>query len=231
MSSKSKVAPSSTDPLLAAFEGLPVAVISDAVDALGLPNTVMDPAVRVLSGGPVCGRARTVNRLKAPPNATQADIDPSLGMGTQKLIDSCRDGDVIVISAQDNLDYAMWGDNMAVRASSLGVRAIVTDGVVRDLAEMPALNISVFARGTTPRQAFRRMLTSSIDQPVICGGVMVHPGDVLVADPDGVIVVPQGKAQEVASKARALHGVEAEMQTYIRTGKTLVSAVETYKAR
>lgn len=231
MSSKGKTEPSSSDPLLAAFEGLPVAVISDAVDALGLPNTVMDPAVRALSGGPVCGRARTVNRLKAPPNATQADIDPSLGMGTQKLIDSCRDGDVIVIAAEDNLDYAMWGDNMAVRASSLGVRGIVTDGAVRDLAEMPALGITVFARGTTPRQAFRRMLTSSIDQPIVCGGVMVRSGDVVIADPDGVIVVPQDKAHDVAAKARALHDVEASMQTYIRTGKTLVSAVETFKAR
>jgi regulator of RNase E activity RraA len=232
MSSKSNTAlKPSSDPILAAFAGLPVAVISDAVDALGLPNTVLDPGVRCLSGDPVVGRARTISRFKAPANATQAEVDPSLGMGTQKVIDDCREGDVIVIGAENNTDFAMWGDNMAVRASSLGVRAVITDGVIRDIAEMPALNMSVFARGTTPRQAFRRMLTATIDQPTLCGGIMVRPGDIVIGDSDGVIVIPQAKAGEVAAKARDIHGVEDTMQGFIRGGNSLVAAVEKYKAR
>jgi 4-hydroxy-4-methyl-2-oxoglutarate aldolase len=233
MSAKPHLATSTgdADKNLAAFEGLPVAVISDAVDALGLPNTVLDPGVRLLSGKPLVGRARTISRIKAPPNATQPEIDPSLGMGTQKLIDSCQSGDVVVIAAEDNLDFAMWGDNMGVRASSLGVRGVVTDGAVRDLDEMPKLGLSVYARGTTPKQAFRRMLTLTIDQPIVCGGVMVRSGDVVIGDADGVVVVPHARAAEVAAKAREIHGVEATMQDFIRAGNSLVSAVEKFKAR
>ncbi len=232
MSSQPSAKPKAqSDPLLTAFAGLPVAVISDAVDALGLPNTVLDPAVRCLSGNVILGRARTISRFRAPPNATQAEVDPSLGMGTQKLIDDCREGDVVVIGAENDVDFAMWGDNMGVRASSLGVRGVVTDGVVRDLAEMSRLGLSIFARGATPKQAFRRMLTASIDQPTICGGVMVRPGDVVIGDTDGVIVIPQSKAAEVAAKARDIHGVEDTMQGFIRAGNSLVSAVEKYKAR
>jgi len=125
----------------------------------------------------------------------------------------------------------VWGDNMATRASSLGVRAVITDGAVRDIDEMDALGMAVFAAATTPRQAFRRLVTTSINQPVVVGGVRIRPGDLIVADGDGVIAIPIEHAEALAERAEAVHKIEATMQDYIRAGNTLVSAVETFKAR
>ncbi|HEY8612418.1 MAG TPA: hypothetical protein VIL69_14140 [Roseomonas sp.] len=222
---------SGEDAAIAAFAGLPVAVIADTLDALGHPSTVMDASIRLLSGSPVVGRARTVDRAWAPVNANQGQVAPDLGMGTQDVIDSCCPDDIIVIATRDELRVGVWGDNMATRASALGVRAVVTDGAVRDLDEMPKLNLSVFAQATCPRQATRRMLTLAIDKPVLCGGVMVRPGDILVGDRDGIVAVPAEHALAVAARAREIHGVEEGMQAYIREGNTLVSAVNIYKQR
>jgi regulator of RNase E activity RraA len=219
-----------TDPELSLLDGLPVAVISDVMDGLGFGSTVMD-GVRLLSGHRICGRARTVERAPAPFNATQADIAPALGTGTQQVIDSGKPGDVIVIAAQGNGGSAMWGGNMGTRASSLGVLGLVTDGVVRDLEEMDALGLTIFGGGQSPRQAYKRMITRSINQPIACGGVWVRPGDLIVGDGDGVVVVPPARAAEVAEKARATIAAEGVMQKFIREGNSLVAAVEKYKIR
>jgi len=216
--------------LLERLSAVPVAVLSDAAGALGLPDTVLT-GVRRICGRRVAGYARTVARELAPANATQADIDPSLGMGTQMVIDSCKPNEVIVIGVHGNTDFAVWGDNMATRAHAVGVRGMVTDGAIRDVDEMDGVGMAVFAAATTPRQAFRRLVTTSINGPVVVGGVRVCPGDLIVADGDGVIAIGAGKAAELVARAEALHAVENEMQGYIRAGNSLVSAVEKYKAR
>lgn len=219
-----------TDAEAAALEGLPVAVISDVMDGMGLPNAVMD-GVRQLAGKTIVGRARTVERAPAPSNAAQADIAPELGMGTQQVIDNGKPGDIVVIAAQGNGGSAMWGGNMGTRAQQVGIVGMVTDGVLRDLNEMDALGLSIYAAGQSPRQAFKRMITRAIDKPIICGGVYVRPNDIIVADGDGVVVVPPAKAVEIAERSRAVIEVESTMQKFIRDGNTLVAAVQKYKIR
>jgi regulator of RNase E activity RraA len=216
---------------LALFDDLPVAVISDAIDKLGLPNTVLDPAIHRLAGRHLVGRARTVHRAKAPTNAGQAEINPKMGAGTQDLIDSCAPGDVVVVAAHDDVDFAVWGGNMGVRAAMLGVRGLVTDGAMRDLDEMDELGLSVFAKATTPRQAFKRMVTFDIDVPVFCGGVLIRPGDILVGDGDGVVAVPAAEAARIAAAAREIIAGESQMQDFIRAGNSLGSAVARFKLR
>lgn len=218
------------DNLLDRLRALPVAVLSDAADSLGATGCVMN-GVRRLVGERVAGYARTIGREVAPANGTQADIDPKLGMGTQVVIDSCGPDEVIVISARGNAEFAVWGDNMATRAHAVGVRAVVTDGVIRDLDEMEGIGMAVYAAGTTPRQAFKRLLTSSIDAPVVVAGVMVRRGDVIVADGDGVISIPAGRADEILAKAEAIQAVETQMHGFLVAGNSLVSAVEKYKQR
>lgn len=218
------------DPEAAALEGLPVAVIADVMDGMGLPTSVMD-GVRQLAGKTIVGRARTVERAPAPYNATQADVAPELGMGTQQVIDNGKPGDIVVIAAQGKGGSAMWGGNMGTRAQQVGIIGMVTDGVLRDLVEMDALGLSIYAAGQSPRQAFKRMITRAIDKPVICGGVWVRPNDIVVADNDGVVVVPPDKAKEIAEKAKGVVELEGTMQKFIREGNTLVAAVQKYKIR
>jgi regulator of RNase E activity RraA len=152
-------------------------------------------------------------------------------MGTQQVIDSARPGEILVIALGGDASGATWGANMATRAAALGVQAVITDGAVRDIAEMPAIGISVYAQGTSPRVNFQHIVTRSIDEPVMCGGVLVAPGDIVIADRDGVIVVPAAQAQEVAQRAQALQETEQRMQAAIRDGAGLVDAIRLYKIR
>jgi len=216
--------------LLDRIAGLPVAVLSDAIDSLGLGNTVLD-GVRRLSGRRVAGYARTISREATPQNMVQGDLDSQLGMGTQHVIDSCQPDDVIVVAARGYQSSAVWGDNMATRAGSLGVKGVVTDGAVRDLDEMDDLGMTVFAAGTVARQAMKRMITTAIDQPVVLGGVTVRSGDVVVGDGDGVVILPRPLAAAIVTEAERIQAVETEMHGFLKSGNALVAAVLKFKQR
>ena len=220
-----------SDPQLLRYMSLPAATLSDAMDGLGLPLAHMGQAVKRLSGTHVVGRARTVDRTSAPTNARQADFGPELGMGTYRVIDSSLPGTVIVIAARGDVSAALWGGNMANRARQLGVMGVVTDGAVRDLDEMEELELAVFAGGTAAPQAPPRLVTLSIDQPIICGGVRVRPGDIIVGDCDGVVVVPHERSDEIADRAESILDTERVMRKFIAEGNSLVAAVEKYRVR
>lgn len=222
---------SGVDALTANFSGLGAAIVFDAMFALGLPDGVMDSQVRHLSGTPVVGRAITVNRSTAARNARQSSFGADLAMGVQETIDAARPGDILVIAMGGDASGATWGANMATRAASLGALAVVTDGAVRDIAEMPQIGISVYAQRASPKVNFQHVVTLSTGEPIMCGGVLVTPGDIIVADQDGVIVVPQDRAEEVAQRAHAMHATEQTMQEAIRNGSNLVDAIRTYKIR
>ena len=210
---------------------LPVAVLSDALDALGLPTSIMDATVRRISGPKLSGVARTVDRMPATANGAQADIDAKLGMGTQLVLDSLIPGEVVVIAARGGLDAAMIGDNMAHRAQNQGAAGFVTDGAIRDVDELASMNLAIYAAGAIPRQAYKRFVTLSIDQPIVCGSVRVCRGDLVVGDADGIIVIDEKHVTAVLDKAEAIEIVEAQMKIFINAGNSLVAAVEKYKQR
>jgi len=210
---------------------LPVAVLSDALDALGLPTSIMDATVRRISGPKLSGFARTVDRMPATANGAQADIDAKLGMGTQLVLDSLMPGEVVVIAARGGLDAAMIGDNMAHRAQNQGAAGFVTDGAIRDVDELASMNLAIYAAGAIPRQAYKRFVTLSIDQPIVCGSVRVCRGDLVVGDADGIIVIDEKHVTAVLDKAEAIEIVEAQMKIFINAGNSLVAAVEKYKQR
>jgi regulator of RNase E activity RraA len=223
--------PAVSDALLDELEHLPVAVLSDAMDALSLPSSIMDATIRRLSGRRMVGRVRTVDRAPAAIGQTQADIDPKLGMGTQIVIDSAKPRDVVVVAARGCLGAGIIGDNMATRAKMCGVVGFIVDGAVRDLDVIDELGLNVYANATSPRQGLRRFVTLSVDQAVTCGSVLVAPGDVVVGDGDGVAVLPHAKVTEIVEKAKAIEAVEGQIKTFLEGGQTLVASVEKYKQR
>jgi 4-hydroxy-4-methyl-2-oxoglutarate aldolase len=223
--------PDDLRPTLERFRELPVAVVCDAMDSLDMPHALIASGIARLSGGKMAGVARTVHRIVAPTNAAQADIAPELGTGTQQVIDGAEPGAVVVIAAEGDRTVGCIGDNMATRAVAVGVAGVVIDGAARDLEALRALGLPVFARCTAARQAVGRLLTISIDQPVVCGGVLVRPGDIVLGDSDGLVVVPRARAAEVAQAGADLEAREEGMRAAIAGGLSLFDAVRTYKIR
>lgn len=110
-------------------------------------------------------------------------------------------GAIIVVEAGD-VDYAVAGGNVCAVAQKRGIAAFVIDGVIRDLKEIRENRFPVFARGVTPIPGGKDVL-EALNQPVRCGGVLVAPGEIVVADEEGIIVVPADQAEVVLAKAQA----------------------------
>ncbi len=172
---------------LTAFQDLSPCTLADVLTR----EQVMDVGVRPLWSGSPCvsGPAYTV-RCAAGDN-----------LMLHAAIYRAEPGSVIVIEAGD-VDYAVAGGNVCAVAQKRGVVAFVIDGVIRDLAEIRELKFPVFARGVSPIPGAKEVL-GELGGSVRCGGVHVHAGDIVVADEEGVVVVPKAQAEAVLEKARA----------------------------
>ncbi|GAB4070953.1 RraA family protein [Ancylobacter sonchi] len=220
--------PTGPDALVDAFADISVAVISDALDNLRLPNTLIDD-VKPIVGRRVVGRAYTIERIILPVNATQAEIEPSLALGVQKAIDAARPGTVVVLASGGADRNSTWGGNMGLRAALLGVAGAVTDGPLRDIDEAEEIGLPVFGTGLNPRRSIGRLATVAIDVPVILNGVRIRPGDLIVGDRDGVIVVAPELAEAILAAAAGLREAEAAIQASVRDGVSLVDSISKFK--
>jgi len=175
-----------TDDLVRAFSDIPTTCISDALQGL----TNMHPGIKPLKEEyRFAGRALTV--VSAPGD----------NLAVLKAIRQAKPGDVLVIDLKGDVYRAAAGDFVVGMSKTLGVAAWVVDGVIRDILGVKALNIPVFCRGITQAAGGKAGL-GEVNVPVSCGGVAVHPGDIVVGDADGVVVVPRASAEFVLAKAR-----------------------------
>lgn len=134
-----------------------------------------------------------VPRIAGP--AYTARCAPGDNLMLHAAIYRAQPGDVIVVEAGDS-DYALCGGNVCAIAQKRGIAGFVIDGAVRDLAEIRAARFPVFARGCIPIPGAKAML-GSLNAPVVCGGVRVLPGDVVIADEEGIAVVPAARQEDV----------------------------------
>jgi len=220
-----------SDETIARLGALPVAVISDTMDQLGIPTAILDAAIARRTGRRFAGRARTIDRAPRPSNTSQAEVAPDLASAPQLLFDDAAPGDVVVMAIRGDISVACIGDNMGTRAMSRGVAGVVIDGAMRDVDALDEMGLTVFARATSPRSAAGRLVTFSLNRPVLCGGVRVCPGDVVVGDADGLVVVPVARAAEVADHAEKLEEKELQSKSYIEAGNSLVEAVKKFKVK
>jgi 4-hydroxy-4-methyl-2-oxoglutarate aldolase len=137
-----------------------------------------------------------------------------------KAIDLCHPGDVIVIDSHGSVDTAFWGENMAMSAVNRGAVGAVIDGACRDVEEIRRLRFPVICKGIVPNVASISGY-GHVNVPIQCAGVPVHPGDVVVADGNGVVVVPKEAAPETLAKARQLLATEHVLQEKIKSGATI----------
>ncbi|HUQ94797.1 MAG TPA: RraA family protein [Bryobacteraceae bacterium] len=215
------------DPQVAAFRKSTVASVSDAVDQITGKRGFMSHDMRPQITGhyQAVGRARTAYVKKAPASQStpQTAVKHSVAM-----IDDGKPGEVGVIVMEDGLDVAVLGGLMATAAKSRGMAGIIADGGLRDLAEIRALGLSVFARSVVPSTAVSRYVTVFMDQEVTCAGIKVSPGDIIVAGEDGVVVVPKDRAAEVLKRSQEIDDRETKMVPFIKQFRSLTKAIEKF---
>ena len=180
------------------LEKAPTAGLSAQLRARGLNNVVIDGVRPLKPGTTLVGVAKT---LRFVPN--REDLFKSHGGGynaQKRAFDSLKPGEVIVIEARGESGSGTLGDILALRAKSLGAAGVVTDGGVRDAAEVAGI-LPVFATAKNPAVLGRKHVPWESDVAVACGNATVLPGDVIVGDDDGVIVIPRDLAEEVVDAA------------------------------
>jgi regulator of RNase E activity RraA len=152
---------------------------------------------------------------------------PAGGINMVKLgIEQARPGDVLVVSVQGDTTYAMMGGNISMGMQARGLAAFVIDGAVRDVSELRDLGFPTFARGVATAAGDLGGPRGEVNVPIACGSVVVNPGDIVVADEDGIVVVPPDAAVEVMAAADALHDTHVKAREILRTGAvTSVDAI------
>lgn len=195
--------------------GFDTCVVSDALDALGLPSGIIGLEPRTTTGQRVLGRALTIEVSR------RTDDRPAPHLATAALR-LAGPGDVLVIASGGITDVSSWGGILARAAVARGVVGVVVDGAFRDVDEIRDLGLSVHARAAVPVTARGRLVERSHGQPVTVGGVEVATGDLVVADGSGVVVVPWAHETDVLAEATRLAAREAEIGRALDEGAQLV---------
>jgi RraA family protein len=195
------------------FGAFGAADVSDMMNRL----YTMNPAIK-----PVTPREL---RLLGP--ACTVKVFPGDNLMVHKSLDLANPGDVLVIDASSSMMTAVIGDLVSTKARHRGIAGVVVDGLVRDLDGILALgDFPVFARGTTPLGPLHRG-PGEVNYPVSVGGIVVNPGDVIVGDADGVVVVPQGSAESMLRRLDARAAAAAEYQSAVARGEFSNAWVDT----
>jgi regulator of RNase E activity RraA len=200
--------------IVALFHGLDTPGVSDAMDKLGIPGQCLGIAPLDNYRRVVVGLAYTVRYVSAsqPPG--------SVG----DFIDEVADGDVLVIDNGGRTDCTVWGDIMTQYAGIRKIAGTVIDGVCRDVGKALVDEYPMFSRGRFMRTGKDRVEVASINEPVSIGGARVCARDIVVADANGVVVVPRARAREVAAAAHQVEATEAHIREKIASGMTLGQA-------
>jgi regulator of RNase E activity RraA len=200
--------------LVALFEGLDTPGVSDALDKLGLPGQCLGVAPLDNYSKVIVGPAFTVQYVSASvPPGTVGDF-----------IEDVAPGDVVVIDNGGRTDCTVWGDIMTQYAGSRQIAATVIDGVCRDVNKALGDGYPIFSKGRFMRTGKDRVQVQSVNQPVSIGTARVCARDIVVADANGVVIVPRARAAEVAACARQIESIETDIRALISQGKPLKEA-------
>jgi regulator of RNase E activity RraA len=206
-------------------EKLFTALISDSLDAMGVMNQALPARIRPLDASvKMAGRARTglfmdVYEVRPDENPYEYEI---------ALIDSLRPGEVAVMACAASGRIAPWGELLSTAARARGAVGALMDGYVRDTRAIVAMQFPVFHGGIAPLDSKGRGRIMAIDVPVECAGVRVCPGDLVVGDADGVVVVPQAVEAQVLEAAFAKLRSERSTLSELKQGALLADAYRKY---
>lgn len=150
--------------------------------------------------------------------ACTVKVYPGDNLMVHKALDIAKPGDIVVVDAGGHRTTAVFGDLVASKAKHLGIAGFVIDGLTRDLENLRAVDLPVFTLGTTPIGPLHRG-PGEINYPISCGGIVVNPGDLIVADGDGVVVVRNEMAIEIADRLECQHAALHEYIDRVKRGE------------
>jgi regulator of RNase E activity RraA len=193
------------------------AVVSDSLDQMGVRHQAMSEYLRpVHKRCKFAGWARTIAC-----SDVYHVVDDPYAMEIE-AVDSLLPGEVAIVGTQKSKRNAPWGELLSTAARARGARGAVVDGLIRDIEKIEELGFPVFASGIKPVDSMGRGLVTAYNVPVECGDVIVHPGDLIFADYDGVIAIPSACVKEVVAlatdKVQREEGSRAELMAgaYLR---------------
>ena len=209
----------------------PAVAEAGVVDALrGIVVSHLSDNLQRLSG--VTGLQRIHRSTKLVGTAFTLKTRPGDNLAIHRAFDFCRPGDVLVIDGAGDLTQALMGEIMASFAESLGVQGLVIDGAIRDVGTLRQRDFPVYARGVTHRGPYKNG-PGEINVPVTVGGMVVHPGDIIVGDEDGLLAISPADVKAVIEGARRQHAKETAALNSIANGSrtsTSASATSNVKA-
>jgi len=192
--------------LIKEFRRFATPQISDAMDRSGAMVSEIKP---FFGNVKICGPAIPVREMVGN------------NLMCHKAIYVAEAGDVIVVDARGHKDTSVWGAIMCLAAKMRGIEGVVIDGAVRDSMQIKNMRFPIFARAVAPNGA-QKNWPGHINVPIQCAGVQVKPGDIIVGDDDGVVVVPLEEAENTLSKVRVVAEIDRKMSEEIKRGKTTI---------
>jgi regulator of RNase E activity RraA/2-keto-4-pentenoate hydratase/2-oxohepta-3-ene-1,7-dioic acid hydratase in catechol pathway len=210
--------PARQQDVLAGLREVATATLAAVARKRGLNTVTLDGLRSTRPGSRIAGYARTVRYLPL-----REDLSAAQGsMNAQKrAIEAIRPGEVLVIEARGDSTAGTIGDILALRAQVRGAAGVVTDGAIRDSAALAALDIPVYHAAVHPAVLGRRHVPWETGVTVACAGVTIQPGDILVGDADGVVVLPPGIAAEVLAEAREQERQEQFIAERVAGGESI----------
>ena len=199
------------------------AVVSDALDALGYPR--QSPRVSL---APLTTESVLVGYCKTTLWEEMEGKDPSPYELELQAVDECQPDDVLIAAAAGAMRSGIWGELLSTAAGNQGCIGAIVDGAVRDVEKMTAMGFAVFARGTSVYDSQDRQRVSAIDVPVEIDGVRFSSGDLVVADRDGVVVVPAEVHDQAVQAAWEKVHAENVTRDAIRDGMKATDAYRKY---
>ncbi len=191
--------------LVDSFRNIPVANIDDAMNRLAAVNA----AIRPFNTKPLLGTAFTVK------------VSEGDNLMFHKAMDMAQEGDVIVIDARGDVSRAIFGELMISYCVERKIAGVIIDGAVRDAEALAEMDIAIYARGISPNGPYKNG-PGEINLPISFGGQVVRPGDIILGDNDGIIVVRPEEAEAILTMTREIEAKEADIMARIRDEKTYI---------
>jgi len=199
------------------------AVLSDVLDQLGFRNQAMAARLR-----PLWQEAVLVGRAHTALTVDIVEVRPDPYRGEIEAVDSLKAGDVMVAATGPSTRTCFWGELLATAARGHGARGAVVDGYVRDVRRIRQMDFPVFTTGMSPVDSAGRSIVVECGTTVMCGDVVVHEGDLVFGDVDGIVVVPREAEEEAVRRALEKVAGEDRTRAALEQGMTLTEVYAKY---